>query len=113
MAMEIFAGSNGTTEPLRRITLYWSNGILLEETEGSETSWTDTEEEDKTLSVASNIKLPFYIQKTGFAYNGRPAQKTKKPLHVVVRPLIFANSSAYLILCKENFGLDNLILLTQ
>jgi hypothetical protein len=62
MAIEILLGSNVTTEPLRRIILYWSRDKLLaDETEDSE-SWRGGMAKDgETLSEASSIQLPFKL----------------------------------------------------
>jgi hypothetical protein len=60
MAMDILAGSNETTEPLRRITLYWSSGrTALDETVVSESWRNGTEKEGDAPTEESNILNPF------------------------------------------------------
>jgi hypothetical protein len=64
IAMEILLGSNGTTEPLRRMTLYWSNGRLGEVATDSELCCANEgKTELETPSVASSMKLPFIISR--------------------------------------------------
>jgi hypothetical protein len=61
--MDILAGSNETTEPFRRITLYWSRGrTALDETVVTESWRGGTEKEGDTPSEESNIRHPFYSE---------------------------------------------------